>query len=348
MKGLLICLFLLSSSVFAGEFNYSKRWGIGGSAGYNTPVFGNIFNNSADAGETWGVHARYHLSETYGLEAAFSKHEFDDVKSALEVTDLTFFNRLRPTERLTPVIGAGLGVVDISNYDPNSLKLGLKLRAGAEYALNQAFSLGLNIDYQHVNKMLMGDNLPGRNIHVLAARVGLTWYFGSPKSHTAPVAAKEATPVAAQVTQDGDGDADGVLDSADKCPTSAAGSKVNAYGCAEAEKATISLNVQFDTSKATIKSGYEANLKEIADFMSQHPSTKIEIQGHTDSSGAKILNDKLSQARADSVRNYLVNDLKADGSRITAKGYGPAVPIADNKTVDGRQTNRRVIAIITE
>lgn len=346
MKVFMLFLALLGSTAFAEEFNYSRRWGVGASAGYNTPVFGNIFNNAADGGETWGAHVRYHLCDSCGLEAAFTKHEFKDTQSALQVTDLTFFKRLRPLERLTPVIGAGLGVVDISNYDPSSLKLGMKLRAGAEYALNQVFSLGLNVDYQHVNKMIMGDNLPVRNIHTLAARVGLTWYFGSPKSEKAPVAA--AAPVAAKVPQDGDGDNDGVSDSADKCPTSAAGSKVNAYGCAEAEKATVALNVQFDTSKATIKAGYEANLQEIADFMSTHPSTKIEIQGHTDSSGSKVLNEKLSQARAEAVRNHLVNTLKADGTRITAKGFGPAMPIAENTTVDGRQKNRRVIAIINE
>ena len=346
MKGLLFSLVLIATSAFAEDFNYAGRWGIGGSAGYNTPVFGNIFNNAADGGETWGAHVRYHFCKSCGVEAAFTRHEFADVNSALQVTDLTLFKRLRPLERFTPVIGAGLGVVDISHYDPSSLKLGMKLRAGAEYALNQAWSLGLNLDYQHVNKMLFSDNLPGRNIHALAARVGLTWYFGSPKSEKAPVAA--AAPVAAKVAQDGDSDNDGVADSADKCPATAPGTKVNAYGCAAAEKATVTLNVQFDSGKTSISSGYEENLKEIAAFMAEHQSTKIEIQGHTDSSGSKALNDKLSQARAEAVRNHLVNSLKVDGARITAKGYGPAMPVADNATTEGRQQNRRVIAVINE
>lgn len=346
MKGLFVFLALISTSAVAEDFNYAGRWGIGGSAGYNTPVFGNIFNNAADGAETLGAHVRYHLCDSCGIEAAFTKYEFNDVKNALQVTDLTFFKRLRPVERFTPVIGAGLGVVDISDYDPSSLKLGMKLRAGAEYALNQAWSLGLNVDYQHVNKMFFGDNLPGRNIHALAARVGLTWYFGSQKTKKTDTA--PAIAAVAPVAQEGDGDSDGVKDSADKCPTTAPGVKVNAYGCAEAEKATVTLNVQFDSGKATIASGYEENLKEIAAFMSEHPTTKIEIQGHTDSSGAKALNEKLSQARAEAVRNHLVNDLKADGSRITAKGFGPSMPVADNKTVEGRQKNRRVIAVINE
>ncbi len=347
MKGLLLCLVLIATSAFAEDFNYANRWGIGGSAGYNTPVFGNIFNNAADSGETWGAHVRYHLCSSCGIEAAFTKQEFSDVKAALQVTDLTFFKRLRPLARLTPVIGAGLGVVDISNYDPSSLKFGAKLRAGVEYALNQAFSLGLNVDYQHVNKMIMGDNLPGRNIHTLGARVGLTYYFGK-SSSPAEKAAPAAAPVAAAAAVDGDGDNDGVKDSADKCPASAAGAKVNAYGCAEAEKASVHLEVEFASGKTEVAHGYDSDLKELAAFMSEHPSTKIEIQGHTDSSGAKALNDKLSKGRAEAVKNHLVNVLKADGTRITAKGYGPSMPIADNTSVEGRQKNRRVIAIINE
>lgn len=292
-----------------------------------------------------GAHVRYHLCKSCGLEASFTKHEFSDKKSALQVTDLLLFKRLSPLARFTPVIGAGAGVVDITHYDPNSLKLGLKLRGGAEYALNQAFSLGLNVDYQHVNKMLFGDNLPSGNIHVLAARVGLTYYFGKGSSQTAAVA---AVPVAAMKAMDKDSDNDGVIDNKDKCPNTAAGTKVNAYGCAEAEKASVKLNVQFASGKSTIAPGYDNDLKELAAFMSEHPTTKIEIQGHTDNSGSKVLNKKLSQTRADSVKGYLVNQLGADASRITAVGLGDEQPVEENTTLEGRQKNRRVIAVIHE
>ncbi len=332
----------MASSAFAEDFNYAKRWGFGGSAGYSSPFFGNTFNKAADGGESWGAHVRYHLCESCGIEAAFTKQEFSDTNSALQVTDFTFFKRLRPLERLTPVIGAGLGAVDITHYNPSSLKLGAKLRAGVEYAINQAFSLGLNVDYQHVNKMLFAANLPGHNIHTLGARVGLTYYFGpAHKDHTPA----QAAPVAAAAAPT-DNDHDGVMGSKDKCPNSAPGTKVNAYGCAEAEKATMHLEVEFETGKAVVAQGYDNDLKELAAFMSEHPTTKIEVQGHTDSSGSKALNDKLSQSRADAVRNHLVNELKVDGSRVWAKGYGSASPHGDNKTAEGRKLNRRVVAVI--
>lgn len=336
-----LALLLTSNFALAQSFDYSKKWGIGGSFGYNTPIFGNSFNTSADGGESWGAHVRYHLNQASGLELAFTKHEFADVTSALQVTDLTYFYRLSSTSRFTPVLGAGAGVVDITHYDPNNLKLGLKLRGGAEYALNEAFSLGLNLDYQHVNKMFFGDNLPSGNIHVLAARVGLTWYFGG--AEKAAVAAAVA-PIAAPK----DSDKDGVVDGKDKCPNSATGAKVNAFGCTVEEKATVHLNVIFESGKSEISSSYDSDLRELAAFMTEHPKTKIEIQGHTDSSGSKALNKKLSQTRADSVKSYLVQKLGADAARITAVGFGDEQPVADNSTDAGRKQNRRVVAVINE
>ena len=343
MKKLLALSVLISVGAQAQTYDYSKKWGIGGSFGYNTPIFGNPFNNAADGDETWGLHVRYHLNQKSGLEAAFTRHEFSDVRSAVQVTDVTWFNRVNPTSRFTPVWGLGAGVVDITKTDPKNLKLGLKARAGAEYALTEAFSLGLNVDYQHVNKMFFADNLPSRNIHILAARVGLTWYFGG-----AAKAAAAATTAAVAKVIDLDSDKDGVSDKKDKCPGTPAGVKVNAYGCALEEKATVNIDVKFNSGKAELDHAYDSDLKEMAAFMAEHPKTKIEIQGHTDSSGSKALNKRLSQQRADSVKNYLVKELKVDASRLTAKGHGDEMPVGDNKTQEGRTKNRRVVAVITE
>ena len=67
---------------------------------------------------------------------------------------------------------------------------------------------------------------------------------------------------------------------------------------------------------------------------------KIEISGHTDNVGNKVKNQKLSEARAQSVVTYLSKSVPV--SRLTYKGYGMAVPVATNKTAEGRQQNRRV------
>ncbi len=115
------------------------------------------------------------------------------------------------------------------------------------------------------------------------------------------------------------------------------------------EKITISLNIEFDTAKAVIKKKYHDNIKKVADFMQKYPETRVVIEGHTDNVDRfnnPENNIKLSQARADSVRQYLIDKFGIDAARITAVGYGPNRPLADNNTKEGRQKNRRVEAII--
>ncbi|HOE33970.1 MAG TPA: OmpA family protein [Smithella sp.] len=115
------------------------------------------------------------------------------------------------------------------------------------------------------------------------------------------------------------------------------------------EKVSISLNIEFDTAKSFIKKKYHNNIKQVADFMQTYPDTNVVIEGHTDNVDRfnnPENNIKLSQARADSVRKYLIDKFGIDESRITAVGYGPSRPIADNNTPEGRMKNRRVEAVI--
>jgi OOP family OmpA-OmpF porin len=104
------------------------------------------------------------------------------------------------------------------------------------------------------------------------------------------------------------------------------------------------INIQFDTNNSTIKAKYDAELKTVSDFLKEFPKAKGEISGHTDNVGSHALNTKLSQARAESVRNYIIKKFGIDGSRLSAKGYGASKPVASNKTASGRSTNRRIEA----
>ena len=70
------------------------------------------------------------------------------------------------------------------------------------------------------------------------------------------------------------------------------------------------------------------------------------IEGHTDSSGAAAYNQSLSEKRAASVRDYLVNQADVDAARLTSRGYGETRPIATNDTAEGRAQNRRVSAVV--
>jgi outer membrane protein OmpA-like peptidoglycan-associated protein len=104
--------------------------------------------------------------------------------------------------------------------------------------------------------------------------------------------------------------------------------------------------IQFETGKATIKKNSYGILNDIAKIFIENPTYIVEVQGHTDNVGKHDYNVDLSDRRANSVRTYLINQ-GVPANRLTAHGYGPDKPIADNNTSAGRAKNRRVEFNIT-
>ena len=150
---------------------------------------------------------------------------------------------------------------------------------------------------------------------------------------------------------DPDKDKDGIPDAQDKCPNEpgpppdGCPKKYNLVVVTET-KIELKQTVFFETNRAVIRRISHALLDEVAQALKDNPTIKVEIQGHTDSQGSDRSNLKLSQRRADSVRRYLIKkDVTSD--RMVAKGYGESVPIADNRTSEGRAQNRRVEFVIT-
>ena len=137
-----------------------------------------------------------------------------------------------------------------------------------------------------------------------------------------------------------DGDADGVSDATDLCPNSKAGAKVDATGCSK--EATITLEgVTFETGSAQLTPDSLNVLDRVASSLKTNSGLRVEVAGHTDSSGNDMLNQELSQSRAEAVVDYLVSTGIAR-DRLEAKGYGETKPIAENSTAQGRAKNRRV------
>lgn len=99
-------------------------------------------------------------------------------------------------------------------------------------------------------------------------------------------------------------------------------------------------NVQFDFNRANIKAGSLSKLDRVAKLMTENHAA-LQLSGHADNIGGYLYNWKLSQARAESVKSYLVSK-GADSSRIAATEFGTTKPIASNKTRKGRERNRRV------
>lgn len=105
-------------------------------------------------------------------------------------------------------------------------------------------------------------------------------------------------------------------------------------------------NIFFDFDKSSLKSESFAELNRLIRFMKENPKVTIELAGHTDSKGSRDYNLRLSQHRAASVADYLINKGGIDASRITSKGYGPDKPVASNDTEEGRAKNRRTEIVI--
>jgi len=113
------------------------------------------------------------------------------------------------------------------------------------------------------------------------------------------------------------------------------------------EPVTIEPNIQFAFGKSNIQSKYYNKIKKMADYMTRYPETKAAIEGHTDNIGTEAYNMKLSQKRANSIKNYLVSKFKIDPSRIKTTGYSFKKPIASNSTKEGRQKNRRATVMFS-
>jgi len=125
----------------------------------------------------------------------------------------------------------------------------------------------------------------------------------------------------------------------------AASDAANIQRNADVLAVTFKSDVLFDVNSATLKPGAYQEINRVAQVLVQYPQTNIQIAGHTDSTGSEAYNQELSERRAMSVRNALVNQ-GVDPARLRTLGFGEGQPIADNTTEAGRQLNRRVVITI--
>jgi OOP family OmpA-OmpF porin len=113
------------------------------------------------------------------------------------------------------------------------------------------------------------------------------------------------------------------------------------------EDLKMELRVFFDINKSNIKEQYKPEVAKVAQKLQEYPNATAQIEGHTDNTGPRKLNERLSVARANSVKSMLVNEYNISSDRLTTQGYAWDRPIAPNNTKEGRAMNRRVYAVIT-
>jgi outer membrane protein OmpA-like peptidoglycan-associated protein len=141
-----------------------------------------------------------------------------------------------------------------------------------------------------------------------------------------------------------DTDGDGILDKDDACPT-VYGVPEN-HGCPALTKKEVQAikyafdNLEFETGKDKIKQRSYISMDGLASLLKEK-GYGLKIDGHTDNVGNPEFNMDLSRKRAEAVKAYLI-DKGVNGAKLETEGFGLTKPIADNKTAEGRQKNRRV------
>ena len=339
-----------------------------------TPQAGGFFfedGEPLDNGMTGGLGIGYNVTKVFALEGSFNyirttpKHGGETLDGYMLREDAVF--HLAPNQRIVPYVAGGIGWLWLNGpATDRHARVTPNFGGGVKGFLTE--NVAIRADFRRV--------LPTKPFNEnLMVTMGVEFLFGG-KQKPAPAPAPTPAPEPPPPAPEPDSDNDGVVDSRDKCPNTPAGVKVNSNGCpfdADGDgvydyldkcpdtardlrvtpdgcpiliqrKVTKTLDIQFDTDKSDIKPEYRERLKEVADFMEKYPQTSTVIEGHTDSVGAARYNVGLSQRRADSVKNYLIENFNISPDRLATKGYGEEKPVASNDTAEGRAQNRRIEA----
>lgn len=325
---------------------------------YLNPQYGYTWLDSSrgmDDGDHLSLGVGWHLTDLLSVEINWIDADFEsETARELEQTVysldyLLVFNR---ANRVSPYITLGGGYIenryntDFDEYGPLAQAgVGILFDIGENRSRSFVFQLRPEVKYRYD----WADG-PIEDTHGdLVVNLGFAFNFGATAS--APVVAQAPPPPPPPAPPPAppgpvDSDRDGVLDPDDRCPATPAGVAVDSSGCPRRDPVVLR-GVGFATNSSTLTPGSLPVLDGVAEDLRKYPRLRVELQGHTDSSGADAYNLDLSQRRADSVRNYLMAQ-GVSGTQLEARGYGESEPIGDNATSEGRADNRRVVMRVLE
>lgn len=363
-KLLLIPALLLSSSLMAQDYQYEI-----------TPVIGyNIAEGNLDLDDQFLVGAEFQyngcdalLKPELSILYSDTDYENSTVSTDIYRIALNGVHEYDQIGTITPLtkIGVGYETIDRHLFE-NKDSIFFDLGVGAKIPFTDNIALKLEAVYMLKNN----DNRWDNNLAMLA---GINFAFG-PKAQervVEPEPAPEPEPIPEAQPVDGDDDNDGVLNSVDKCPTTPAGTKVDADGCkidgdddndgvlnsvdlcpttpagdvVDSDGCTkiVNLHINFENNSYSVDDASRVRVEKFANFLLARPEFNAEIIGHTNSIGRESANQTLSENRANAVRDMIIS-YGVSAERVTAVGKGESEPVASNGTPEGLAQNRRIEA----
>ncbi|MGB9081710.1 MAG: OmpA family protein [Desulfuromonadaceae bacterium] len=331
-KVITLCLagMLLSMTTAATAANKAETFSI-------SPIIGGItFEGKLDleTSPLYGARLGYNFTKALGVEALFDYANTEGTKySGTGNVDYYRYGgdvlyHFMPDDKLVPYVAAGYAAYNfkgVKALDSASRPHGVfDYGAGLKYFVTDNFAL--RGDVRHLIYKHNGAH------QAFEYTVGFYIPFGGHAPAAKPVEPPPAPVPAAKPTEEPPEAVLAPIPAAEPAP--------------EHFKYCITLHTEFDVDKTEIRPEYRDEIAKVGNFMKQYPTTTAVIEGHTDNVGDAEYNRGLSQRRAESVVNHLVETYGIDRTRLTAKGYGMANPVADNTTDAGKQANRRIEAII--
>lgn len=324
---------------------------------YLTPQAGYLWadnDRKVDDDYYYGLGVGKHLSPEWSLELNGLTGRYDAAPgarldiSAFSIDALRVFAR---SSAVSPFLSIGAGYIK-DDPDPVGRSVGSPLaQVGAGLLIDVAESSSGGFVFQLRPEVKARwdfiDQAGNSNFLDYMAGIGFQFAWGAARAaEPAPQAAPPPPPPPPPPAAPKDSDGDGVPDTVDQCPDTPRGTAVDAVGCPRKGSVTLKgVNFEFNSAKLTAES--RPILDGVASDLKKHPRLKVELEGHTDSVGADAYNLRLSQQRADSVREYLISQ-GVPATQLTAKGHGETRPVASNSTEAGRAENRRVAMSVVD
>jgi OOP family OmpA-OmpF porin len=336
----------LISSPLAAE-TIDKTWELGVFSDYiksDTNKENNIDWQRIEAGKSLGIDLQKIINERWDIRLELAKTRYDiengndkdygtraGIDAIYKVEDSSFY-LFTGVKRFN----------NVRSYNAANVGAGYSLQINDRFSLYSEAAVYRDLDYGQTDQGI---------------KLGVKYTFGdvkkSPVVNKAVVnkpvmeTMKSTTPVVKKVMM-ADTDSDGVSDNNDRCANTPANVKVDSQGCTlYSEKSVeIKLNVIFENNSSLVKPAMIDDVQRLADFMKEYQNTSVVIEGHSSATGSEKYNLMLSQKRADTIKNLLINKFSIDASRLSAKGFGETQLIAQGTSLADNSVNRRVVAKI--